>query len=243
MTKFLGEANEELIYWLVGGDSFIGYFRYMCCETANSCPPLSYIFACCNIANLPCLYTDFRNNSQKIIASTNQSLIYATMDEPCCCCFQPVWDVQKIPWSNAKFIGSKQEYVKMARMENQTSASPLDHIFFSNPRDILILIQHPQTGETQSIWIDFIYNRHFRVEELKKHKLNAKYKKASPQQQSDRLTKIDGGGHVNIDLNDSGDDLMHDGEIGIALSEAKNSFSKMIELNDEQPESVQTYKR
>lgn len=74
--------NEELIYWLISHDNFFGYFSYINSETSRSCPPFSYIFVCCNIFNIPCIYYDYKNNTQKLLMLTDNSVILGTQPAP-----------------------------------------------------------------------------------------------------------------------------------------------------------------
>lgn len=180
-TKFsslitLIPENEQVIYWLTSHNDFLGYFSYINSETSRSCPPFSYIFICCNIFNLPCIYYDYKNNIQKLLLLTENNVILGTIEEPSCCCFQPKIYSQSYTWNNIKFIGSKQEYAKLQKERQQNGSNNWENIFLTEPWDVLI-VGKDENNIQRGLWLDYVTYRSIRVDEIKAIKARLKSKK------------------------------------------------------------------
>ena len=176
--------EEEVIYWLTTNDNFCGYFSYINRETSQSCPPFSYLFLCCNLFNLPCIYFDYKNNSQKLLMLTENSVILANIEEPACCCFAPSLSADISSWSDIKFIGSKQEFAKIQKERDPTASNYWENAFLTEPLDLLIIAKDKDSQ--RAMWLDFITHRSLRVDEIKGLKAQLKTKKAN---QKSRLNK------------------------------------------------------
>jgi hypothetical protein len=172
--------NEDILYWLTANDDFCGYFAYINRETSNSCPPISYLFICCNIFNVPCIYSDYKNNSQKLLLLTSENVILANHEDPppcCSCCFTPTMTAQVHSWSDIKFIGSKQEYAKLQRERNPVRGTSWESAFLTEPLDLLMIAKNEETHG--AMWLDYVPYRSLRVDEIKALKAQIKTRKAN----------------------------------------------------------------
>mmetsp|Transcript_20639 Transcript_20639/g.29629 ORF Transcript_20639/g.29629 Transcript_20639/m.29629 type:complete len:306 (-) Transcript_20639:134-1051(-) len=163
--------EEEVVYWLNAKNSdFWEYFSYINNETFWSCPPFSFVFACCNAFNLPCLYADYKNNSNKILIGTDESLIVGSLDDTsCCCCFSPNFHATAdvYSWKHIKFIGSKQEF-EQKKQNHDSSFSCLPRtVFLRKPMDVLLVAKRTKENVSRGIWLDFVEDSDARIGEIK----------------------------------------------------------------------------
>jgi hypothetical protein len=181
--------EEEIIYWLTANDDFWGYFSYINRETSQSCPPISYLFVCCNLFNLPCIHSDYKNNSQKLLMLTEDSVILAASEEPACCCFAPSINAEISSWSDIKFIGSKQEFAKIQKERNPSSSNSWENAFLTEPLDLLMVARGDESQK--ALWLDFITYRSLRVDEIKALKAQLKTKKANQRSRLNKKTSLE----------------------------------------------------
>jgi hypothetical protein len=171
--------NEDILYWLRANDDFWGYFAYINRETSQSCPPFSYPFICCNLFNLPCIYSDYKNNSRKLLMLTTENVILASNEEPppCCCCFSPTMRAEVHAWNDIKYIGSKQEYAKLQKERNPAGGTSWENAFLNEPLDLLMIAKTEEAHG--AMWLDYITYRSLRVDEIKGLKAQIKTRKAN----------------------------------------------------------------
>lgn len=192
--------NEEIIYWLMANDDFCGYFSYINRETSQSCPPFSYIFICCNLFNIPCIYSDYKNNSQKLFMFTEDSVILANNEESlCACCFSPSMRADVYSWKDVKFIGSKQEFAKIQKERDPNSSNNWENAFLTEPLDLLMVMKGEE-GQ-RGLWLDYITYRSLRVDEIKGLRAQVKAKKANDKNRLRQQSSLDSQeGNQSIEL-------------------------------------------
>jgi hypothetical protein len=168
--------DEDVIYWMrADNSSFWKYYKYINSETCWSCPPFSFIFPCCNVVNMPCIYSDYRNNSNKILMLTKESVVFGSVEQPySCCCFTPDAEdaaehAEIFTWRSIKYIGSKQEFNGMNK-ENSSPMSCVTHACFNEPQDILLVAKTKREQNPRGMWLDHVPYRAMRLDELRQLK-------------------------------------------------------------------------
>lgn len=218
--------EEDIIYWMrADNTSFWNYYKYINSETCWSCPPFSWIFPCCNVFNMPCIYSDYRNNSSKILMMTKSSVIFGSVDTPfSSCCFTPeeaLEHVEVYTWRSIKYIGSKQEFNGM----NKGSSSPINCLTtacFNEPQDILLIAKTKKEANPRGIWMDYVPYRAMRLDDLRQ--LRSEVIAAGPVRNTKGIHLVELGNLKKPEMCGSEEDSLEKYERKVADGTAKQEY-------------------
>lgn len=142
--------------WVKGSDTgFGGFYSYVTKKLCLSCVPFSIPCLCLNCFNAPCVYSEYVENSRRIIIATEYSLIIGTLSDTGG--FERV-DVSN--WKRVKYLGT------MAKYEQKKSGSVSNPLSCSNSSDILIYTQNAEEKVFRGINLDYVPARDSCLAEL-----------------------------------------------------------------------------
>ena len=176
------------MFWVKASDSgFGGFYSYVTKKLSLSCVPCSFPCMCLNLFNLPCVYSEYAENSSKIIMATEDSLIIG--------CLSSSGSIEKTDictWKRVKYVGTKSKY------EEKKSGAVYNPLSFSTSSDILIYTQNSDEKIFRGINLDYVPDRDNCLSVLTRLK-----KKYIPKNVRDRNSAL--SGHSYDSANQSSD--------------------------------------
>ena len=149
--------DEELLFWVKASEAgFGGYYSYVTTNLSLSCVPFSFFCLCLNVFNMPCLHSEYTENSRRIILATEYSLIVVTLSSS-----NMIEKTESCNWKRVKYIGSTTHY------EERKKDSIRNPLSCSKSSDILIYTQKANEKFFRGISMDYVPDRDNCLETLR----------------------------------------------------------------------------